>query len=123
MAAEVLFYAPKNAKLTIGADEIQEEVRTADGRILKQSANISFNEHFFRTDDAKAIKAVRKSLSYAQGMVREVKDDAEYHQLLSQIAAKRLTGADRPADVKLPAQEIQGYTKTEGTPNDVASMV
>lgn len=122
MASKVIFYAPKNANLMVGADDIQEEVRTVDGRILKQSANVRFTEHFLITEDAPTQKAIRKCLSYKQGRIVEVKDDAEYHHLLGQIAKKRLVGEGRPVEVKLPSQEMHGYVQTENTPNDIPSM-
>lgn len=122
MANKIIFYAPKNANLMIGADEIQEEVRTVDGRILKQSANVRFIEHFLITEDAPTIKAVRKCLTYKQGKIVEVKTEEEYHTLLGQIAKKRLVGEGRPVEVKLPIQEMAGYVPTENTPNDLVGM-
>jgi len=111
--AEVIFYAPDNARLTIGADDIQEEVRLANGIISKPSASLQFVEHLFRTISTKEQNVIRNCGTFKTGKIRELKNEAEVHQVLAEIAKKRLLGG--PAkETNLPDQKMTGYVQTEG---------
>ena len=108
---EVIFFAPHNRNLRIGADEIQEEVRLGNGVITKPSYDILFQEHFKVTDDLKVQKAIRRSDSFKKGRVLEL-TEAQMHVELAKIAKKRLEGGG-PAEIILPTQKSDGYVPTE----------
>lgn len=120
-----IFYAPHNANLAIGADDIQPEVRSTDGRILQQSHIIQFASHFFtpgqtpRISAKKEIDVIRKSMTNASmgNRVVEINSVEEYNNLLAQIAKKRLEGGTGQQIVE--SQTQQGYVETEKAPRDI----
>ena len=74
--AEVIFYAPKNRELTIGAEAIHPEKRNmATGAQIRPSGVLQFYNGMFKTSDKKEIDHLRGTTSFAIGRIREISQD------------------------------------------------
>jgi len=76
MFTEVIFYAPENAEMMVGAESIRPEKRNpGSGTLIKPSGLIRFRGGLYRTSDPKEIKLLRNTNSFTIGKIREITED------------------------------------------------
>lgn len=102
------FYS-RSENMMIGAEELQPEKRTVDGRITRDSGLIQFTHGFYETTDVKVAAHIRSTNSFKIGKIREVSEEEKIGLLnMKQARVKAIMTGDESA-----MQNISAMTPME----------
>jgi hypothetical protein len=103
--ADVIFYAPFNEELRIGADKIQKETRDNSGRLITPAASIKFASGFYRATTKIEADVIQDTPEFRNKRVVIVTEE-DLTRLMSEKAQK--IGSTAGA-IKVTAPEETGY--------------